>query len=73
MILEIEINLGISKYVSVEILFFFFFFDVISNFMYTLISETKIDYDRYYRFTLLFNTLTINKIASKLNCSQFEK
>lgn len=25
MILEIEINLGISKYVSVEILFFFFF------------------------------------------------
>lgn len=72
MILEIEINLGISKYVSVEILFFFFF-DVISNFMYTLISETKIDYDRYYRFTLLFNTLTINKIASKLNCSQFEK
>lgn len=73
MILEIEINLGISKYVSVEILLFFFFFDVISNFMYTLISETKIDYDRYYRFTLLFNTLTINKIASKLNCSQFEK
>lgn len=34
--------------------------------MYILISETKIDYDRYYRFTLLFNTLTINKIARNL-------